>query len=183
MHLAPYVIGGLAAVLVMDYAPSLGNQVSNTLKSSWSSLSSTASANQVVRSSKGDRAAPARPATVQPEIATVEVVGLRDAAIVYRDRDGRELFRTDPVSNVTIVTKGLMLPEVTVRQQATSTVKPMTPVQPVVRDVPEERTTPAPRRLKVPVGCEPSFSPVAQPSMAHHTGRCMASAEAPIKTA
>ena len=179
MHVAPYVASGLAAILAMDYLPSVTKQLSDT----WPGFSSEAQATQVVRSRKGDRAAPARAATAKPEIATVEVIGLRDAAIVYRDREGRELFRTDPVSNVTIVTKGLMLPEVTVREHANSTVKPMKPTQPVVRDAPEERTTPAPKRLKVPVGCEPSFSPVAQPSMAHHTGRCMAAAEAPTQMA
>jgi len=28
-------------------------------------------------------------------------------------------------------------------------------------------------RAKVPVGCDPSFSPVSSPSMAHFFGRCM----------
>jgi len=28
-------------------------------------------------------------------------------------------------------------------------------------------------RAKVPVGCDPSFSPVSSPSMAHFYGRCM----------
>ena len=32
---------------------------------------------------------------------------------------------------------------------------------------------------KVPLGCEPSFSPVAAPSLAHHTGRCMARLQVP----
>jgi len=33
------------------------------------------------------------------------------------------------------------------------------------------------RKEKLPVGCDPSFSPVAVPSMAHVTGRCLAAAE------
>lgn len=56
-------------------------------------------------------------------ITSVEVVGVEDAAIVYRDRDGNILFKTDPVSNVTVVTKGVVLPEVTIRELADSTVQ------------------------------------------------------------
>ena len=67
-------------------------------------------ASSVNRSAKADRGSMVHSAEASARIATVEVVGLRDAAIVYRDRDGRELLRTDPVSNVTIVTKGLQLP-------------------------------------------------------------------------
>lgn len=33
---------------------------------------------------------------------------------------------------------------------------------------------PTQRRIKVPLGCESSFSQVAAPSFAHHIGRCMA---------
>ena len=58
-------------------------------------------------------------------ITTVEVVGVDDAAIVYRDRDGNILFKTDPVSNVTVVTKGVVLPEVTIRELADSNVQVM----------------------------------------------------------
>ncbi len=87
------------------------------------------------------------------------------------------------MTNVTVVTKGMTLPEVTVRQHAGSTVKPV-PVQvrdrEEVRDQPQDRK---PKRLKVPMGCDPSFSPVAQPSMAHHTGRCVAQVEMPTQMA
>jgi hypothetical protein len=179
-HFAPYLVGGVAAVLLMDYAPSATWQL-GTLSPS---LLAQAPAMQAEQSRKGDRLAPARALQSRPEIATVELVGLRDAAIVYRDRDGRELFRTDPMTNVTIVSKGLSLPEVTVRQHAGSAVKPVpVNVRDVTREQPQlrDRKTPAPRR--VPLGCEPSFSPVAQPSMAHVTGRCMAETHAPTKLA
>jgi hypothetical protein len=58
----------------------------------------------------------------------VEVVGVEDAAIIYRDRKGNVLFKTDPISNVTVVTKGVVLPEVTVRELADSAVQ-MMPVE------------------------------------------------------
>lgn len=78
---------------------------------------------QINRTNKGD-ALPAVANTQAPKrITTVEVIGVEDAAIIYRDRDGRILFRTDPVSNVTVVTKGVVLPEVTIRELVDSAVQ------------------------------------------------------------
>ena len=80
---------------------------------------------QINRNNKAD-AFPAVASNQAPKrITTVEVVGVEDAAIVYRDRDGNVLFKTDPVSNVTVVTKGVVLPEVTIRELADSTVQVM----------------------------------------------------------
>jgi hypothetical protein len=178
-HFAPYLVGGLTAFLAMDYVPPATKHLTS-VSAPWLSASQAAPSTQADRSGKGDRVAVARPAGDAKEITAVEVVGLRGAAIVYRDRDGRELFRTDRVSNVTIVSKGVTLPELTVREHASSTIKPV-PVE--VRDQARDGgKSPAPRR-KVPLGCEPSFSPVAAPSMAHHTGRCMAEIEAPTQVA
>jgi hypothetical protein len=78
---------------------------------------------QINRTNKTD-SLPAVAAQQAPtRITTVEVVGVEDAAIVYRDRDGRVLFKTDPVSNVTVVTKGVVLPEVTIREVAGAAVQ------------------------------------------------------------
>jgi hypothetical protein len=182
--IVPYLVGGLTAFLVMDIVPvPSASEYVRTLRGSISEspvlLGTPASS--INRPGKGDRGAAARSAQTPIDIATVEVVGLRDAAIVYRDRDGRELFRTDPVSNVTIVTKGLQLPEVTVRQYNGSVVKPV-PVD-VLHDQARDRKPPSRRERKIPIGCEPSFSPVAAPSLAHHTGRCMARLETPWTSA
>lgn len=89
---------------------------------------------QINRNGKAD-ALPAVANTQTPKrITTVEVVGIEDAAIVYRDRDGNILFKTDPVSNVTVVTKGVVLPEVTVRELADSAVQvmPVEGIRPVL---------------------------------------------------
>jgi hypothetical protein len=102
----------------------------------------------------------------------VEVVGLRDAAIIYRDRDGTVLYRTDPISNVTVVSKNLTLPEVTIKET------PRTSVQRVPAVAP---TTLQERKHKV--GCDPAFSPVASPSLSNLTGRCMVELKSPIQMA
>jgi hypothetical protein len=176
-HFAPYLFAGLAAFVAADYVPAATRHLGVLPASLWSDA---APAIQGERSRKGDRMAAPRDGGPHASIATVEVVGLRDAAIVYRDREGRELYRTDPVSNVTVVSKGLLLPEVTVKQHANSSVKPV-PVE--VRDQPRERKAPASPQRKIPIGCEPAFSPVAQPSMAHHMGRCIAEIEGSTKLA
>src|SRR5205085_2046991 len=85
----------------------------------------------------------------QPKVTTVEVVGIRDTAIIYRDRNGRVLFRTDPVENVTIIAKDVSLPEVTVREHGDAVPRPM-PVKTLQEDKRERM-----------VGCDPLVSPLA----------------------
>jgi hypothetical protein len=128
-----------------------------------SSDRSSSSPVKVDRASKGERLASPRPdAHGDRRIAAVEIVGLRNAAIVYRDGSGNVLFRSDPVANVTIVSKGVILPEVTIR----------------------EHRDPPPRRVPVDIptqpgaapatGCDPVVSPVAAPGLAGMIGRCLA---------
>jgi hypothetical protein len=185
MQIVPYLAGGLTAFLVADIIPLPSPTQFIAMRSAVSApapLQGTPGS-AVNRATKTDRGAAVRTTGQATQIATVEVVGLRDAAIVYRDRDGRELFRTDPLNNVTVMTKGLQLPEVTVRQNSSSVVRtvPINEIREQAREQAGEQTRerkPPPRGPKVPLGCEPSFSPVAAPSMAHHTGRCMAALEA-----
>lgn len=65
------------------------------------------------------------------------------------------------------------------RQHSSSAVKPV-PIYEINERAGDNTNTrrPTPRAPKVPFGCEPSFSPVAAPSLAHHTGRCMAGIDA-----
>ncbi len=165
-RVTPYVMGGLAAILLMDLGPSMIRQAGSLVASSSAAATPTQTSNTA---RKGDRAGRAVGEAGAPEIATVEVVGLRQPAIVYRDRDGRELYRTDPVNNVTIVTKDLLLPEVTVSERGASSMRPVVPVDSTQKQQPQLQPG-----ATLPVGCEPSFSPVAAPSLSHLTGRCMA---------
>jgi len=52
-----------------------------------------------------------------------------------------------------------------------------------IREVPNENARQDQKKLKLPVGCEPSFSPVTTPSMANVTGRCLAAQEGATKVA
>lgn len=92
-------------------------------------------------------------------ITTVEVVGVRNASIVYRDRSGNVLFQTDPLANVTIVTKNVELPEVTIRETESTEVE---------RIPAEETGMSAP-----PQGCESAFARPAPESLTRTPSRCV----------
>jgi hypothetical protein len=97
-------------------------------------------------------------------VVVVEVVGVHDAAIVYRDREGRVLFSTDPVANTTVVTKNILLPKVTVREATQSQVE----------RVPVEKTR-APNNDEQPSaqGCESGLSPDISPTIPTAKDRCI----------
>ncbi|MBY0530592.1 MAG: hypothetical protein K2P86_01340 [Xanthobacteraceae bacterium] len=89
---------------------------------------------QINRGNKSDALPKVANGDAQKRITAIEVVGVEDTAIVYRDRDGNILFKTDPVSNVTVVTKGVVLPEVTIRELAGSAVQvlPLEGIRPIL---------------------------------------------------
>ena len=116
------------------------------------------------RALKGDRMSSGLRRGDENIVTTVEVVGIRHASVIYRDRDGRILFRTDPLSNVTIVAKDVVMPELTVRETMRST--------PARIEVPAGLQAPP-----IPVGCEPVVSAIAEPGLSRHlsrvTGHCV----------
>ena len=156
------IAGGLfAAAGILGVAAS----TPTSLTALTSKLTSTVlTADQIDRAVKGDRLAINRVSAEaeQPKVTTVEVVGLRDTAVVYRDRNGRVLFRTDPVENVTIVAKDVSLPEVTVREHSSAV-----PQQMPVKTLREDKS----ERM---VGCDPLVSPLAGSSLSQVAGRCIA---------
>src|SRR3981189_1722033 len=108
---------------------------------------------------KGDRMSlPGLRRSDENIVTTVEVIGIRDASVIYRDRDGRILFQTDPLSNATIVAKGVVMRELTVRETLRST--------PARLEVPAGLRAPP-----IPVGCEPVVSPIAGPGLSRHLSR------------
>lgn len=153
-HITSSLFGGLAAVSAWALvAPSFDQAAKANVAAS--------NHEQVIRGTKGDRIAAPRSTFGGARVTTVEVVGVQDATIVYRDRDGRVLFQTDPVSNVTVISKGFVLPQLTVRET------PQSKPSPVM--VPQNReATPA-----IPVGCDPIASPIVEPELARMTGRCL----------
>lgn len=126
-------------------------------------------ARDVNRSMKADRAhvTVAQDQNMQKSIVTVEVIGLSNAAIVYKDSAGQILFRTDPLTNVTVVAKNLSLPEVTIRETNDST----------INQVPLERTKLPGRQIPMMSGCETGLSPDISPTIPVDTARCISGIE------
>jgi len=180
-----FCLGGVAvALLMVDYGTS--GQGSALLGKALE----TARAEHALidRTRKGDRISTAGHQGVRErKISTVEVVGLEQAAVIYRDRDGRVLFHTDPVGNATVVVRGVMLPELTVRESN------RTAVQPVIVNTPQPVTTEPPRinmpepaarnKPKLPDGCEPMVSPLSGSGVTGIPGRCVAVIEGPRRLA
>jgi hypothetical protein len=174
-HFSKYLVGGFAAVLAMHYLAAPAGNGPGPLSRAFSAAPSSGEFLQATnQSGKSDRLQAVRGGETQPPtIATVEVIGLRDAAIIYRDRDGKVLFRTDPMANVTVVTKNLTLPEVTIKETPRTSVQRVAPA--AVPTTLQER--------KHSVGCDPAFSPVASPSLSHLTGRCLVELQVPVQVA
>ena len=158
-HVTSSLFGGLAAVAAWALvAPSFDQATKASLAAD--------THERVNRAVKADRiASPRADLGSDRMVATVEVVGVHDAAIVYRDRAGRVLFQTDPLSNVTVISKGFVLPQLTVRETPHSTPAPI--------EVPHNLDA-APA---IPIGCDPIASPIAEPKLSHLTGRCLSQLE------
>jgi hypothetical protein len=176
-HLPSCIVGGIVAAAAFTPFMSDGDVPLGTLlagrlavnggqHSAIAPVTHASAAAGINRARKGDRLhdgivspAPAK------SIAFIEVVGVNDAAVVYRDRDGRLLFQTDPVANATIITKGIVVPEVTIKGSATNDAKPATLEEP---RKPKEKI-----KRPLPDGCESSFSPIADRALATIPGRCI----------
>ena len=123
------------------------------------------------RERKSDSLPKSTAAQTRSEIKTVELIGVRDASIVYRDRSGNVLFQTDPLANVTIVTKNIDLPEVTIRETETTKVERV----PVESKAPKAPTAPLP-------GCESAFARPSPESLTRTPSRCMTELPSPKVT-
>ena len=72
-----------------------------------------------------------------------------------------------PGANTTIVSKHAVVPDALV-PEVRNDPRPRQPASPV-REIPQDSK----QKDRLPVGCEPLFSPVAVPTMANISGRCV----------
>ena len=120
---------------------------------------------------KADRISPPIPAQQRTSVSSVEVVGVSNATVILRDRSGAVLYRSDPLTNTTLVAKDADLPVVTLKEES---------VSPVVRQpVPsrEGNEVPATKgRTKSVPGCEAPVSPLASQGRDRMPGLCLVEA-------
>jgi len=170
MHgLGPYFLGGLAAVVLMNCLATIPGI--NPAAGFTTAAAEPTALTIPERAHKSDRLASRSVSQRKTVITAIEVVGLRHAAIVYRDRDGRLLFKSDPLSNVTLVAKDVVLPQVTIRDDQNADVAPIS--------VPGAASEPAP----LADGCDSAVSPLAAPVLARQPSRCVAAIDGGSKRA
>jgi hypothetical protein len=129
-----------------------------------------ASRQQVVASAKADRAAAPVPVGDRPTVSTVELVGIAQATVILRDRDGRVLYKSDPQAGATTFTKNADLPLVTLKEETRGPAEQ----HPVVRREGSEMPSVAPKKRRNPVGCMGDVSPLARASADRTPSLCLA---------
>jgi hypothetical protein len=120
---------------------------------------------------KGDRMAEPLPAAQRATISTVELVGVTQATVILRDRNGEILYRSDPRSGVTIFTKDADLPIITLKEEIRAPV-----VQHPAANRREGTEVPADQKPKRrnPVGCLGDVSPLARAAADRTPSLCLA---------
>jgi hypothetical protein len=164
MHRATsYLAAGIAAALVLGLGPVPRRDVT-VAPAGGPAMPATL----VDRTRKGDRlplAGVEEGVSPQSTVAAVEVGSpqepTQEPTIVYRDGAGRVLFHADPANRTTAVSKGTIIPTMTIDHDR----------RPV-----NERPGPPAEPTKLKIGCEPASSPLAAPAGTHLVGRCLASA-------
>ncbi|MBF9195326.1 hypothetical protein [Microvirga terrestris] len=119
---------------------------------------------------KGDRMLAPVPSTNPATVSIVELVGVAQAAVILRDRDGTVLYKSDPLTGTTIYARDTDLPVVTLKEemQAPATQHPVSQ-----REGNEAPSGPKPKMRK-PVGCLGDVSPLAKASADRMPSLCLA---------
>jgi hypothetical protein len=118
-----------------------------------------ASVAQEARAAKGDRLA-AGQVQDRMTVTTVELVGVSRTVVIFRDEGGNVLFRSDPLTNTTLIARDVELPVITVKQEEKSPILQKEPVEHREGAQPPA----APGRKPRTVGCEGAVSPLAKGS-------------------
>jgi hypothetical protein len=119
---------------------------------------------------KGNRMMTPVPSTNPATVSIVELVGVEQATVILRDRDGKVLYKSDPLSGTTIYARDTNLPVVTLKEnvRAPATQHPVS----------QREGTEAPREQKPktrkPVGCLGDVSPLAKASADRMPSLCLA---------
>jgi hypothetical protein len=123
---------------------------------------------------KGDRLIAARSAGHPVSVSIVEIVGLSRATVILRGDDGEVLYRSDPRSGITTVSKNTEIPILTMKDDLQSP-----PVQhpPVTREGNDE---PRKQKRRTPIGCMGDVSPLAKASANRMPSLCLASLDQPL---
>jgi hypothetical protein len=171
--LAPYIAAGFVAALAassLELSLAGSNAEFGSLGSQAAFWSVNLTHVPAAASSKGDLLQ-SRPAGEQAQkVAMVELVGLGDATVVmFRDATGQVLYRSDPMSGVTVVSKGVMLPQITIRE--------------IDHASPAEPAESIRQRGALPEGCDPAVSSIGTEAASDFGVRCLTAREEDVRVA
>jgi hypothetical protein len=122
-------------------------------------------------SAKADRLRPPAASGPRATVSTVELIGVSRTTVILRDRDGAMLFKSDPLTNTTVVVKNAELPVVTLKEEATSPVVRQHPAAP--QQGSQEPPAQKDRRAK-PIGCDGLVSSLANREVSQVPALCLA---------
>ena len=119
---------------------------------------------------KGDRMIAPIPSANPATVSTVELVGVTQATVILRDRDGKVLYKSDPESGTTTYARDTDLPVVTLKEsvRAPATQHPVSRREGI--EVPREQKP----KARKPVGCLGDVSPLAKASADRMPSLCLA---------
>lgn len=119
---------------------------------------------------KGDRMMAPVPSANPAAVSIVELVGVAQATVILRDRDGKVLYKSDPRSGTTIYARDTDLPVVTLKENVQT---PATQ-HPVNRREGNEAPSEQKQKTRKPVGCLGDVSPLAKASADRMPSLCLA---------
>ncbi|MGF9759562.1 hypothetical protein AAII07_30645 [Microvirga sp. 0TCS3.31] len=169
MFRIPVVLVGLAGIFFVagSFVPASFN-MSDQAQSEV--LADAALPQRMNAPAKGDRMMVPVPSANPQTVSTVELVGVTQATVILRDRDGKVLYKSDPATGTTIYARDTDLPVVTLKEerQAPATQHPVSQ-----REGNEAPSEPKPKMRK-PVGCLGDVSPLAKASADRMPSLCLA---------
>jgi hypothetical protein len=121
-------------------------------------------------SSKGDRMMAPVPSANPATVSIVELVGVAQATVILRDRDGKVLYKSDPQAGTTIYARDTDLPVVTLKEA----VQVPASQHPVSQRQGNESPREEKQKTRKPVGCLGDVSPLAKASADRMPSLCLA---------
>ena len=120
---------------------------------------------------RGDRLLAPVPSTNPATVSIVELVGVAQATVILRDRDGKVLYKSDPHSGTTTYARDTDLPVVTLKENVRAPAAQHPVSQREGIEVPREQKP----KARKPVGCLGDVSPLAKASADRMPSLCLVS--------
>ena len=124
-------------------------------------------------SAKGDRMMTPVPSANPATVSIVELVGVAQATVILRDRDGKVLYKSDPHAGTTIYARDTDLPVVTLKEEMQAPAAQHPVNQREGNEAPGEQK----QKARKPVGCIGDVSPLAKASADRMPSLCLALVE------